>query len=433
MMRGRAVILGLLVALAPIPTLTPLAVQAQTEGESPATGAEALADQMLRPRARPMPEPPLRPRARPGTEAAPVDIAPVDTAPAVPTAPEADTAATLPAAETAPPAETLAVTLDTPVIADAEPAGPPREGPPQMVLAETLMSEPPPPPVFMDAWVGTEPVLRPGGPGDAAPDGQAAFLRPEARPEALPQVERPSQAVLRPRPRPAAPQDPAPLVAAAPDAAPVFGLEASDAPQFSALAVAVALRPIARNPRAAEQASNREPPPAPRGSLCGLRGLEGEVLAAIRGSGGCGVEEPVRLISVGGVRLSTPVIMNCETAASLLSWVQASAQPRFNNQLARLDIMGSYDCRPRNNQAGARLSEHGKGRAIDIGGFTLASGEQITVLRDWGGRSWGETLRALHREACGIFGTVLGPNANRQHANHFHFDTAEYRSGAYCR
>jgi hypothetical protein len=302
-----------------------------------------------------------------------------------------------------------------------------------MVLAETLMSEPPPPPVFLDAWVGAEPVLRPALPGDPAPDGQAAFLRPEARPEALPQVEIPRQVVLRPRPRPAAPQDPAPLVAAAPDTAPVFGLEATDAPQFSVLAVAVAVRPIARDPRAAEQASNRAPPPAPRGALCGLRGLEGEVLAAIRGSGGCGVEEPVRLISVGGVRLSAPAIMNCETAASLLSWVQASAQPRFNNQLARLDVMGSYDCRPRNNQAGARLSEHGKGRAIDIGGFTLASGEQITVLRDWGGRAWGETLRALHREACGIFGTVLGPNANRQHANHFHFDTAEYRSGAYCR
>ncbi len=300
MMWGRAVILGLLVALVPIPTLTPLPAQAQTEGESPATEAETPADQTLRPRARPVPEPPMRPRARPGTA-----TAPVDTAPAVPTAPVADTAATLPAVDTEAQPGALAVTLDAPVVADAEPAGPPREGPPQMVLAETLMSEPPPPPVFMDAWVGTEPVLRPGGPGDAAPDGQAAFLRPEARPEALPQVESPRQVALRPRPRPAAPQDPAPLVAAAPDAAPVFGLEASDAPQFSALAVAVALRPIARNPRAAEQASNREPPPAPRGSLCGLRGLEGEVLAAIRGSGGCGVEEPVRLISVGGVRLST--------------------------------------------------------------------------------------------------------------------------------
>jgi hypothetical protein len=221
-------------------------------------------------------------------------------------------------------------------------------------------------------------------------------------------------------------------VAAAPDAAPVFGLEAGDAPQFSALAVAVALRPPARDFEVIQRAS-AQPPPVARGSLCGVAGLEGEVLAAIRGSGGCGVEEPVRLSSVGGVQLSSAAIMDCGTATALLSWVQNSAQPRFNNTLARIETMGSYDCRPRNNQAGARLSEHGKGRAIDIGGFVLTSGERITVLNDWGSRGWGEALRAMHRDACGTFGTVLGPNANRQHANHFHFDTAEQRNGAYCR
>jgi hypothetical protein len=295
-----------------------------------------------------------------------------------------------------------------------------------------MMTEPPPPPVFVDAWVGLEPEVRPGS--DASPDGVAVFLRPEARPESLPAVDTANRATLRPRPRPAAPADPAPLVAAAPDTAPVFGLEAPDAPQFSALAVAVALRPPARNFRVIERAAAQpNPPPVARGSLCGIAGLEGEVLAAIRGSSGCGVEEPVRITSVAGVRLSNAAIMDCATAAALVSWVQNSAQPRFNNQLARIETMGSYDCRPRNNQAGARLSEHGKGRAIDIGGFVLSSGERITVLADWGGRAWGETLRALHRDACGPFGTVLGPNANRQHANHFHFDTAAYRSGSYCR
>jgi hypothetical protein len=28
---------------------------------------------------------------------------------------------------------------------------------------------------------------------------------------------------------------------------------------------------------------------------------------------------------------------------------------------------------------------------------------------------------------------VLGPNANSFHRDHFHFDTARYRSGSYCR
>ena len=31
------------------------------------------------------------------------------------------------------------------------------------------------------------------------------------------------------------------------------------------------------------------------------------------------------------------------------------------------------------------------------------------------------------------FGTVLGPNSDRFHRDHFHFDMASYSSGAYCR
>ena len=33
-------------------------------------------------------------------------------------------------------------------------------------------------------------------------------------------------------------------------------------------------------------------------------------------------------------------------------------------------------------------------------------------------------LRRLHKGACGTFGTVLGPDANEAHRNHFHFDLA---------
>jgi hypothetical protein len=394
-------------------------------------GAAGAEEPGLRPQVRPVaevPAPPLRPQARRAGDAVPADPT---AAPAAPALPVADRAPVPPVGGAEPGRAALKVVLAAPPPADARPAGPPLGGPPQMVMAERLMTEPPQPPVFLDAWTRTEPVLRPDS--DPAPDGAAAFLRPENRAETLPEVGAAVSAVTRPRLRPATPVDPAPLVAARPDAAPVFGLGAPDVPQFSPLAVVVALRPPVRDPRLAEQASTRPPVPAPRGALCGIRGIEGEVIAAIRGSGGCGVAEPVRVVSVAGVRLSTAATVNCETAAALFEWVQDVAQPQLNNRLARIETMGSYDCRPRNNQAGARLSEHGKGRAIDIGGFVLSSGERITVLRDWGSRAWGETLRAMHRKACGIFGTVLGPNANRAHANHFHFDTAAYRSGAYCR
>ena len=34
-------------------------------------------------------------------------------------------------------------------------------------------------------------------------------------------------------------------------------------------------------------------------------------------------------------------------------------------------------------------------------------------------------LRAAHRSACKLFNTVLGPEANNAHQNHFHVDMAE--------
>lgn len=41
-------------------------------------------------------------------------------------------------------------------------------------------------------------------------------------------------------------------------------------------------------------------------------------------------------------------------------------------------------------------------------------------------------LRRLHKGACGTFGTVLGPEANEAHRNHFHFDMAPRRRSAFC-
>ncbi|MBV1695048.1 MAG: extensin family protein, partial [Hyphomicrobiales bacterium] len=41
-------------------------------------------------------------------------------------------------------------------------------------------------------------------------------------------------------------------------------------------------------------------------------------------------------------------------------------------------------------------------------------------------------LREAHRSACRIFGTVLGPEANNAHRNHFHVDMAQRRSASFC-
>ena len=41
-------------------------------------------------------------------------------------------------------------------------------------------------------------------------------------------------------------------------------------------------------------------------------------------------------------------------------------------------------------------------------------------------------LHRLHKGACSTFGTVLGPEANEAHRNHFHFDLAPRRRKAFC-
>ncbi|WP_322866361.1 extensin family protein [Aquicoccus sp. G2-2] len=174
-----------------------------------------------------------------------------------------------------------------------------------------------------------------------------------------------------------------------------------------------------------------------RGKICGDRAIQGTVIGRVRGRiKGCGVANAVKVRSIEGIGFTQQPIMDCTTAKALKTWVDKGLKPSVGQRgggVARLDVAAHYACRTRNNQKGAKLSEHGKGHAIDISGVVLKNGTTLSVLRDWR-KGWkGKALRRMHKLACGPFGTVLGPNANRFHRNHFHFDTARYRGGPYCR
>ena len=128
--------------------------------------------------------------------------------------------------------------------------------------------------------------------------------------------------------------------------------------------------------------------------------------------------------------------MNCQTAQALNTWVKTGLKPAVKNRgggVSSLRVAAHYACRTRNNRKGGKISEHGKGNAIDIAGIGLKNGSEISVLSDWGKGKDGRILKKAHRAACGPFGTVLGPNADRFHRDHFHFDTARHRGGVYCR
>jgi len=171
--------------------------------------------------------------------------------------------------------------------------------------------------------------------------------------------------------------------------------------------------------------------------VCKDPALRGEVVGEVPGGiTGCGIANAVRLHEVNGVRLSTGAVVDCPTARAFGNWVERGMMPAVGNQgggVQSIRVAASYACRTRNHQPGARISEHGRGKAIDVSGYSLRDGTEVTVLRDWGAGRNGRALRQMHRAACGTFGTVLGPESDRSHQDHFHFDTARHRGGPYCR
>lgn len=204
---------------------------------------------------------------------------------------------------------------------------------------------------------------------------------------------------------------------------------------FSPTAPAQSLHPLVRPAAFVQREQDRQVAQA-RGQICGNPQLQGETIGQISGPGACGIDNAVKLRSVSGVTLSPPATVDCGTASALNTWMRNSARPAVGDiggGISSLRVVSHYACRNRNAASSGRLSQHAFGKAIDIAGIRLKSGSEITVLTDWGRGDKGRALREMWRGACGPFGTVLGPEANRFHRDHFHFDTASYRSGSYCR
>jgi hypothetical protein len=162
----------------------------------------------------------------------------------------------------------------------------------------------------------------------------------------------------------------------------------------------------------------------------GARGVVFEAVADREGPNGCRLADAVRMTR-STVALDQPVQLNCAAAMHLLRLedqvLQPAAQRHFGQRLVRVRHFGGYSCRARAGDA-RRLSEHALGNAIDIAGFDLADGTQITVARHWGEAGpRGAFLRDVARGACTVFHLVLTPRTDRLHRSHFHLDIGRWR------
>ena len=147
----------------------------------------------------------------------------------------------------------------------------------------------------------------------------------------------------------------------------------------------------------------------------------------------CGYSHAVRFREGGALDIDySPAGLgtNCAVAAGLALWewhvVQPAAQRHFGSPVERIEHFGSYSCRRLYGRDTGAWSEHATANAVDIAGFVLADGTRIRVVRDWDDDGApGQFLRDVRDGACDLFATVLSPDYNEAHRDHFHFDQAQ--------
>jgi Extensin-like protein C-terminus len=129
----------------------------------------------------------------------------------------------------------------------------------------------------------------------------------------------------------------------------------------------------------------------------------------------------------GPVAVKPVATLACPIVSVLDRWladaVQPAAQRWFGVRVVEIKQISAYSCRGMNGNSRAHISEHAFGNALDIAGFTLADGRQVSVKDGWKGVPEEQGfLRDVQATACQHFNTVLAPGSNVYHYDHIHVD-----------
>jgi hypothetical protein len=136
----------------------------------------------------------------------------------------------------------------------------------------------------------------------------------------------------------------------------------------------------------------------------------------------------------GPVAMKPAATLACPIVSVLDRWLADSVQPAamrwFGARVVEIKQISAYSCRGMNGNSHAHISEHAFGNALDIAGFALADGRNVSVKDGWRGLPEEQGfLRDVQTAACQQFATVLAPGSNVHHYDHIHVDLMRRASG----
>jgi hypothetical protein len=147
---------------------------------------------------------------------------------------------------------------------------------------------------------------------------------------------------------------------------------------------------------------------------------------------GCGYRDALRIERMQAT-VSEPFAVSCREALSLALWelhvLQPAALRHFGSRVTKIEHFGSYSCRSVYGRPNARMSHHATADAFDVAGFVVGADRRVRIISAWDSEGAdGQFLREVHAGACSFFDSVLGPDYNTAHRDHFHLDRGRFRA-----